>query len=193
MSASASIPTVKTFAGGIANSGSLTSRNGKGINLPGVQTFSGGIDNQSGGTISAALSGIFISGTSFAGGVTNAGLITGGAGIVVSRLGGFSSVGGGGIANSGSISVGGVGVGIASVSTFDGNITNGGTDQLRQDRHWRHRQYDRRLHRRQWHTVGDPRWHCDRQHQQDQLGGATRHQDQPARPLPAASAMPAWC
>ena len=119
--------TVKTFAGGIANSGSLTSRNGKGINLPGVQTFSGGIDNQSGGTISAALSGIFISGTSFAGGVTNAGLITGGAGIVVSRLGVFSSVGGGGIANSGSISVGGVGVGIASVSTFDGNITNGGT------------------------------------------------------------------
>src|SRR5580698_8711925 len=79
--------TVKTFAGGIANSGSLTSRNGKGINLPGVQTFSGGIDNQSGGTISAALSGIFISGMSFAGGVTNAGLITGGAGIVVSRLG----------------------------------------------------------------------------------------------------------
>ena len=69
------------------NSGSLTSRNGKGINLPGVQTFSGGIDNQPAAPSMPRLSGIFVSGTTiFAGGITNAGTITGGAGIVVSQL-----------------------------------------------------------------------------------------------------------
>ena len=118
--------TVKTFSGGIANSGSLTSRNGKGINLPGVQTFSGGIDNQSGGTISAALSRYLRQRHELRRRDQQR--------RPDYRRGGYrgepawrvSSVGGG-ITNSGSISVGGVGVGIASVSTFDGNITNGGT------------------------------------------------------------------
>jgi uncharacterized protein with beta-barrel porin domain len=118
--------TVKTFSGGIANSGKIVSTNGKGINLPGVQNFSGGITNAAGGTISANLSGIFVSGATFAGGISNAGLITGGAGIVASHVAVFGPGASGGITNTGTMSVNGVGIGLASVSTFTGNISNGG-------------------------------------------------------------------
>ncbi len=154
---------VSTFTGGISNSGTITAQ--LGVTLANVSTFSGGIFNS--GTIAAsALSlglpiGISVDGTghiagaapaTFAGGITNIGVVAGGIGvedfatftggisnqstitstangIVVTSISAFT----GAVANSGAISVGNVGIFVGltnfasnGVSTFAGTIANSG-------------------------------------------------------------------
>ena len=137
------ITTASTFAGGITNSGTITSfSNGLQVGsvavgstgrFLSVATFSGGITNI--GTIAGTNVGIFLSGVSqFSGGVTNAGTITG------VNVGIWSENGpslANGISNGGTISAASFGIRIGGlgsraavlklVSQFTGGISNSGT------------------------------------------------------------------
>ena len=112
------------FVGGITNSGTITA-NRDGINLFHVVTFQGGISSNT-GTIAAGL-GIAMSGTYFSGGIVNSGAINAGSsspGIIVNGISTFV----GGITNTGTIT-GQVGIdivgGSAAVSIFDSGIIVG--------------------------------------------------------------------
>lgn len=124
-----------TFSGGISNSGSITA-SAYGIKVESYATFQGGIVNESGATISAGGDGIIVEGgiTSFDGGITNSGTITGsGAGIALGGVSTFS----GDVSNSGTISVShpsGVfaignptGIAVDDIGDFAGDIANSGS------------------------------------------------------------------
>ncbi len=103
---------------------------------PVSETFSGGIVNAAGGLLQGN-EGISISLPTFLGGVSNAGTISGNYGIFADSIVTFGTTGSpGGITNSGTISVGFVGIEIgyrtgggvtAPISTFVGNVSNSGT------------------------------------------------------------------
>jgi uncharacterized protein with beta-barrel porin domain len=123
---------VSTFDGGIRNSGTLLNigSGGAGISVDSVDRFSGGIVNAASGTISGFGAGIVVCGcvTTFLDGIANAGLIA--ANSVGISVGGVS-VFGGGISNSGTISVVGfgpnsTGIAVTGVATFANGITNTG-------------------------------------------------------------------
>jgi uncharacterized protein with beta-barrel porin domain len=105
-----------TFSGGITNSGTVSSGAAEGISIFG--TFSGGISN--GGIISGSIAGIAVQGN-FSGGITNSGTITGGTSSIFMR-GIFS----GGITNSGAMQ----NIILDSPLTFSGGISNSGTIAL---------------------------------------------------------------
>ena len=119
---------VTTFAGGIANAGTIRASSGIGISVANVLALSGGIINS--GMISVANTGIAVARvTTFAGGISNSGTIStrssAKAGIAVNNVSQFS----GGIGNAGTITAA-AGAGIkVTLSTFAGGITNsrGGT------------------------------------------------------------------
>src|SRR5262249_5764987 len=118
-------------SGGITNAGLISGgANNNGISVNSVTTFTGGIVNSAGGTIGAGRFGIHLScvmqfGSSNAGGgITNAGLISGGsAGIALKQIGSFF----GGITSSGTIASGaGSGIAVNTAATFNGGLTNSG-------------------------------------------------------------------
>ena len=140
--------TISTFSGGISNSGTIDA-GGAGIWVGGtttnaaggpnvtasltIATFSGGIGNS--GTIDAGTTGIRVDHVlAFSGGIGNAGSITASHyGIVVFDISQFGGSAGGGITNSGTISVAsvdGIFVGgslsATGITTFAGGITNSG-------------------------------------------------------------------
>ena len=135
------IENVSSFLGGISNAGLISGVETDGINVYSVALFGsssagGGITNT--GTINGGGSGIFIGFVStFVGGISNSGIITGqsGAGIGMfdvasSTFGTFgASSMAGGITNSGTISAFYAGVKLSNVgsSEFFGGITNSGT------------------------------------------------------------------
>jgi len=102
-----------TFSGGITNSGTVSSGGAEGISIFG--TFSGGISN--GGIISGSIAGITVQGN-FSGGITNSGTITGGTSSIFVQ-GNFL----GGITNSGAMQF----ISLDSPLTFSGGISNSGT------------------------------------------------------------------
>ena len=140
--------TISTFSGGISNSGTIdaggagiwvggtTTNAAAGANVTAsltIATFSGGIGNS--GTIDAGTTGIRVDHVlAFNGGISNAGSITASHyGIVVFDVSQFGGTAGGGITNSGTISVGsvdGIFVGgsrsATGVTNFAGGITNSG-------------------------------------------------------------------
>ena len=126
-----------TIGGTISNAGTIT-MGATGIKVDNDATVSAGISNS--GTISARIEGIFVGGHSaatsvstFAGGISNGGLITvsNNNGIRVDGVSNFA----GDITNSGSVSAsGGFGIFVGTtdaanvgISTFAGNISNSGT------------------------------------------------------------------
>ncbi|HEX3504581.1 MAG TPA: autotransporter domain-containing protein [Xanthobacteraceae bacterium] len=131
------IDLVSTFAGGITNSGVVSAPVGIVVSGSGgggsivTSLFSGAISNS--GTIAAVHAGIVVTGVgqfgdSAGGGITNSGSITVGRSGEAIVVGNVSNFTGG-ISNSGMITVGrsGVGIDTASISTFSGGITNSGT------------------------------------------------------------------
>ena len=72
------LSSVTTFAGGIANSGTISAgHSNDGIFVRNASLFSGGIRNNSGGRIAAGSSGIEVKlVTTFTGGISNAGTIS---------------------------------------------------------------------------------------------------------------------
>ena len=125
---------LSTFSGGVTNSGAITGWFG--VLVSGVTNFSGNIVNSSTGTISATSGGaIGPEGIlaqeipTFAGGITNAGKISGQHGIYLSSIAQFGTASaGGGIMNTGTISAEGTGIFVKKLSTFSGGISNtGGT------------------------------------------------------------------
>jgi uncharacterized protein with beta-barrel porin domain len=122
-----------SFFGGISNSGAITS-GGKGIYVSSVTQFGstsagGGITNS--GTISAGGTGIYLATIStFAGGISNSGTITGAQGIVVGTTSTSITSFSGGISNGGRISATSssrAGILVINVLNFSGGITNSGT------------------------------------------------------------------
>jgi uncharacterized protein with beta-barrel porin domain len=120
------VQSVSTFSGGISNSSTIAGNTG--ISIDNVLTFAGGISNS--GTISATgttRAGIFVEGVStFAGGISNSGTIfspTRTRGVMVTAVSNFA----GGISNSGAILAFGDGIFINDVLTFAGGISNSGT------------------------------------------------------------------
>jgi uncharacterized protein with beta-barrel porin domain len=131
---------VATFTGGITNSGAGTIAGAWGILVYGGGSFSGNIDNR--GTVTGFYSvtnanggsGISVSATShFTGSISNSGSITAtfhGIGITAVRQ--FGTSGGGGVTNTGTISITGfyneplAAVYVLNVSTFSGNVSNSG-------------------------------------------------------------------
>ena len=112
-----------TFTGGVSNAGLITAANA-GIDVSSVSSFFGGITNS--GTVSGH-TGIEVTGVStFGGGIVNNGRIAASAScaIAVSGVSNFS----GGISNGGTITAPGLyGVYVSNVSTFAANISNSGT------------------------------------------------------------------
>jgi uncharacterized protein with beta-barrel porin domain len=127
------VVSVSSFAGGISNSGTITQYfNGNGIVVGDASTFAGGIGNS--GLIASTGVGILVAHVgSFVGGISNGGTITstnvlGHDGIVVESVTNFgSSSTGGGITNTGKISLTSTGILVFNVSTFAGGITNSGS------------------------------------------------------------------
>jgi len=123
-----------SVSGGITNAGNITAkaRTGAGIFATGVSTFIGNVSNS--GTITAnGASGIGIflrQVATFQGAVSNSGTISAhfiGIGVSSATVFGSASAGGG-ITNSGVISVSnGTGISVQHVSTFYGNVSNSGT------------------------------------------------------------------
>lgn len=115
-----------TFEGGIQNSGSIIGDGRVGIYVgAGSDTFTGGISNETGGVINADSVAIEINGTSFSGGISNAGVIgaTTSAPTTAIRITGSSFAGG--IHNSGTIAGSTQGINITNtVNSFTGGITN---------------------------------------------------------------------
>jgi uncharacterized protein with beta-barrel porin domain len=150
---------VSTFSGAISNAGTISAWN-VGIEIANAAVAGGGISNS--GTISAGLSGggglsavaiVVTATTSFSGGITNTGSVSGAGGIysigVSTFLGGITNSGtisspnggirvatgavfgstssGGGIINSGTINAANSGIGVFSITRFAGGISNSGT------------------------------------------------------------------
>ena len=128
---------LSTFGGAIVNSGKITGTF-DGIRVGLVDTFAGGIVNGKGGTITVkSAAGIFVGATptstsafvsTFLGGITNSGTISGwhsNAGVFVDNASLFA----GGIVNNsgGRIAAGSNGIQIKLVTTFTGGISNSGT------------------------------------------------------------------
>jgi autotransporter-associated beta strand protein len=129
----------KTFSGGIANYGTISSSLLTAISIGSLSSFSGGISNA--GTISSPghnainVTSVARFGTSDGGGITNSGTLAGGRGIAINPTSSRGTIQfgnaslGGGIVNSGSgkISATFTGVEVANVSSFYGGIVNNGT------------------------------------------------------------------
>jgi hypothetical protein len=127
---------VSSFLGGITNSGTISGGAisgglpNVGVFVANVSIFSGGIVNNSGGRIAAGSNGIEIKlVTTFTGGISNSGtIIARSHGIVVSSVAMFGSGGpGGGITNTGAISVSNAAIEVSTnVGSFTGGISNSG-------------------------------------------------------------------
>ena len=122
---------VSTFLGGITNSGTISGgHSNAGVFVDNASLFAGGIVNNSGGRIAAGSNGIQIKlVTTFTGGISNSGTMTAKShGIVVSSVAMFGSGGpGGGITNTGAISVSNAAIEVSkNVGSFTGGISNSG-------------------------------------------------------------------
>src|SRR5262249_48778649 len=84
-----------TFAGGITNSGSLTSSARTGIVVHST-SFTGGITNSGSGSINSNYTGIYVDASTFTGGIRNAGSIVSTTGVGIDAYGSYFS---GGITN----------------------------------------------------------------------------------------------
>jgi hypothetical protein len=114
------------FSGSIVNSGTLIGVADDAISISAVSTFAGGVTNA--GLITAAKTGILVTQVStFTGGISNAGtgvLSAGKTGIVVNSISSF----GGSINNGGSLTAStGPGIVVTKVSLFAGGVVNGGS------------------------------------------------------------------
>ena len=117
------------FSGGIVDSGTILAGS-DGILVGNGGVVSGGIQVSSKGAISAGKSGIVVENTAtFAGGITDSGKITAKShGILVSNVAMFGSGGpGGGITNTGAISVSNAAIEVSkNLGSFTGGISNSG-------------------------------------------------------------------
>lgn len=118
---------VSTFTGGVSNSGRILSAN-VGVYLQAaIKTFAGGIDNS--GTIDAVITSVRVSGVeSFLGAISNSGTMDAATSLRVSGVTSFL----GAISNSGAILAANLGIGVSDVAVFGtvsagGGITNSGT------------------------------------------------------------------
>ena len=119
-----------SFSGGVINAGTISAFDGVYVDNTNVFGGTTGIVNT--GTITSQHAGIFVGGDTPAlptatvtGGIRNAGLLSGGIGIVLNNVTSFS----GGILNSGTISTAGfsTGISLANVGSLSGNVVNTGT------------------------------------------------------------------